>query len=306
MRSAIELRLLQCVVTLAEELSFTRAARRLYLAQPALSRHIRELEKSLSVTLFDRSTRKVTLTPAGMAFIEEARAALIHSERAQRLARAVSKGGDMPISIGFSPHFNFDLLDLIRKRAEQTFGSQGVFFTSSFTREQVQWVLDGTWDAGLCFFPVEDPGLEATCLIEEAVGVVVPSNHKSARNGQRTVRYSDLKKETVIRFSRKINPGFSRDLESFWAKVGFKPKAILDVNTIAEVLALVAAGRGIGYVKSSLRIMLPSTVKMLDFPPEERLFVKMGILYRKHGRSPGADRFLKMLSNLKRRAAAGA
>src|SRR5215469_13708544 len=129
-----ELRLLQCVVAVAEELSFTRAARKLYLSQPALSRQISDLERSLGVKLFDRTTRQVTLTPGGIAFLEEARAAISHSERAGRLAKAISQNGNLPVSVGYSPHYNFDLLNLILKRSECRFG-RDIIFTSSFTRE---------------------------------------------------------------------------------------------------------------------------------------------------------------------------
>jgi len=284
------------VVTLAEELSFTRAAKKLYIAQPALSRQINALESSLGVKLFDRSTRQVTLTPAGMAFIEEARAALAHSERAGRLAKAVSRGEDSPVSVGYSPHYNFDLLSLIMKRAGRHFGSTGIIFTSSFTREQVQNVSDGTWDAGLCFFPVEDPALETIVLLEEPVCIVVPANHKLGIKHEGQVSYRELENEPVIRFARRIHPGFARELEQVWINFGYRPRATHHVNTVAEAAALVAAGSGIAFFKSSLRNMLPATVKMLDLRDEERLMVKMGILYRKRGRTAGTEKFLGLLS----------
>ncbi len=298
MRPTIEFRLLQCVVTLAEELSFTQAAKKLYIAQPALSRQITQLERSLGVKLFNRSTRQVTLTPAGMAFVEEARAALAHNERAWRLARAVSRGEDSPVSVGYSPHYNFDLLGSIMKRAERRFGATGIVFTSSFTRHQIQNVLDGTWDAGLCFFPVEDAALETIVLLEERVCVVVPKNHRVATRPEETVSYHELENDAVVRFARKIHPGFARELEKVWTASGYKPRATHDVNTVAEAVALVAAGTGIAFFKSSLRNVLPPTVRMLDLPDKETLTIRMGILCRKHGRSSGAEKFLNLLSGL--------
>src|SRR5260370_16325221 len=97
----IELRLLQYVVTIADELSFTRAAKKLFVSQPALSRKIGELETSLGVKLFERSTRQVTLTKAGQVFVEEARAALAHTERAGDLPKPVSQHHPAPPSTGF-------------------------------------------------------------------------------------------------------------------------------------------------------------------------------------------------------------
>jgi DNA-binding transcriptional LysR family regulator len=282
----------------AEELSFTRAAKKLYVAQPALSRQISELEHSLGVKLFDRTTRQVRLTPGGMAFVEEARAALIHTERAERVAKAVSRGDDSPVSVGFSPHYNFDLLEVIKKRAERHFGPEGIIFTSSFTREQIRSVLDGTWDAGLCFFPVDDPALETQVFLEEPVCIVVPSKHRLAQNPKRAVSHRELRNETVIRFARRVNPGFASELLQFWSTIGYKPKATEDVSTVAEATALVAGGAGIALFKSSLRDMLPPSVTMLDLVAYERLIVKLGVLYRKNGRSARCDKFLKLLSGL--------
>lgn len=297
MRPQIELRLFQCVVTLAEELSFTLAAKKLFLTQSALSRQIKELEDSLGVALFDRSTRKVTVTPAGIAFVEEARAALVHTERARQMARAVAQGQEASLSVGFSPHFNLDLFALIKKRTVSAFGNDGVIFTSSFTQEQVQKVCNGSWDAGLCFFPVEEPSVETRLLLAEQVGVVVQTDHPVARQ-ERKVHLGELQNEGVILFSRRIHPGFSRDLEQFWDKIGYTPRIIQDVNTIAEALSLVAAGVGIAFVRYSLKKMLPPNLKMLDLPDEERLIVKMGMLYRKSARSSRLDKFIKLVTNL--------
>jgi DNA-binding transcriptional LysR family regulator len=300
MRPPIELRLLQCVVTLAEELSFTSAAKKLYLAQPALSRHIKELEQLVGTKLFDRSTRRVALTPAGAVFVEEARAALVHSERAGRLAKAVARDATSPLLIGFSPHYNFELLQLIKKRSISCFGSRGVTFTSSYTHEQINRILDGTWDIGLCFFPVKEPDLNAVALIEEPVSVVLSKDHKLAQKRRGKIWHRDLKNETVILFSRKIHPGFSHELNEFWTMIGYAPKETQDVNTITEALALVSEGSGIGFVKSSLRSMLSPSIRMLDFPMEETFKIRMGVMYRKMGRSNKSDRFLELLADMRK------
>ena len=300
MRPIIELRLLQCVVTLADELSFTRAAKKLYVAQPALSRHIKEIERLVGTKLFDRSTRQVALTPAGAVFVEEARAALIHSERAGRLAKAVARDATSSLLIGFSPHYNFELLQLLKKRTVSCFGTRGVTFTSSYTQEQINRILDGTWDVGLCFFPVKEPDLNAVALIEEPVSVVLSKDHKLAQKRGGKIWHRDLKDETVILFSRKIHAGFSHELNEFWTAIGYAPKETQDVNTITEALALVSAGAGIAFVKSSLRSMLSPSMQMLNFPMEETFKVRMGVLSRKMGRSSKTDRFLEMLADIRK------
>lgn len=295
MRPAIELRLLQCVITLAEELSFTDAAKKLYLAQPALSRHIKEVENLLGVKLFDRNTRGVHLTPSGLAFVGEARAALIHSQRAEHLAKAIARQDGSSMIVGFSPHYNFHILGLIKKRSLARFGAKGITFVSSFTNEQIRYILDGQWAAGLCFFPIEEADLERRVLLEECVNVVIARDHKLAKRKSGKVRHEELTNEPVILFSRRIHPGFSRELEQFWNSIGFSPKSTQDVSTIAEALALVGEAAGIAFVKASLRSMLPENVKMLDLHEDERLTVKMGIQWRRTGHPQGVNDFLKLL-----------
>ena len=97
----MELRHLRYVVAVAEELSFTKAAQRLRVAQPALSRQIRQLEEEIGVTLFERNRRSVAMTDAGRAFLEEARFVLERSERAVRTARESSHEGHRPLNVGY-------------------------------------------------------------------------------------------------------------------------------------------------------------------------------------------------------------
>src|SRR5258708_6881871 len=102
--NGIDIRLLQAAIAVAEELSFSRAAARLHVTQPALSKQIHDLEGHLGVPLFTRDNRGVELTEACRAFIEESRMSVLHLERAIHLARAVSMGADAILNIGTSPY----------------------------------------------------------------------------------------------------------------------------------------------------------------------------------------------------------
>src|SRR5579864_9166873 len=108
MYPGVELRLLRYVVAVAEELHFSRAAAKLHLAQPSLSKQIRELEEELGTELFERTKREVRLSDAGRIFVKEAKQALLYSHRAVHLTKASRHGSTF--SLGYSPHINFEIL----------------------------------------------------------------------------------------------------------------------------------------------------------------------------------------------------
>ena len=300
MYPAIELRLLQYVVTIAEELSFTRAARKLFIAQPALSKQIKDLETSLGVKLFERTTRQVVLTPAGKVFVEEARAALAHSERARDLAKAVSRHDSSPLSVGFSPHLNVELLTILKKRATSAFGKDGAVFTSSFTPEQVQHVLDGRLDVGIGIAVAPHPSLETHLLMQEPAGVIIAKDHKLCKRGTNTVRLEEIKNEPLILLPEKLNPDLYREVRQFWGNLGYKFRVTQEVTTITEAIGLVSAGMGISFAKLSTRHIMPPSVKMMELPKVECPTITMSAFVRKNGRSPKADKFLSILANLRR------
>ena len=301
MYPGIELRLLQYVVTIADELSFTRAAKKLFVSQPALSRKIGELETSLGVKLFERSTRQVTLTKAGQVFVEEARAALAHSERAGDLAKAVSQREAAPLSIGFSPHVNFELLTNIKRRATARFGNEGVTFTSCFTPEQVQSVLDGRLDIGLGIGVPQDPALETHLLMNERVGVILAKDHPLCKRRNSTVRLEELKNIPVISLPGRLNPDYYREVRKFWDKIGYKFEIQQEVSTIPEAVALVSAGLGLSFTKVSTGQIMAPTVKMLALAKDQCPDIPMTAFLRKNGHSMKVEKFLKILFVLAKR-----
>ncbi len=294
----IELRLLQYVVTVADELSFTQAAKKLYVSQPVLSRKIRELETALGVELFERSTRRVTLTKAGQVFVEEARAALSHSERAQDLAKALSQRETAPLLVGFSPHANFDLLTAIKRRATACFGNDGVAFVSSFTPEQVQNVLDGKLDVGLGIGFPQDPALETHLLINERVGVILAKDHPLCKRSNSTVRLEELKNIPVISLPGRLNPDYYREVRKFWDKIGYNFEIQQEVSTIPEAIALVSAGLGMSFTKVSTGQIMAPTVKMLSLAKDQSPDIPMTAFLRKNGHSTKVEKFLKLLQSL--------
>src|SRR6266571_856739 len=159
MYPGVELRLYRYVVALAEELNFTRAALRLHVAQPSLSKQIRELEDYLGAQVFERTKREVRLTTAGEAFAAEARLTLLHADRAVEAARAAKDQHKGPWSIGSSPLIDMRILSKARRHLSLEHPVADVRFVSAHTSELAVGLIRGTLQAGLIIVPVREQGL---------------------------------------------------------------------------------------------------------------------------------------------------
>src|SRR5580704_17982069 len=155
----VELRLYRYVAAIAEELNFTRASAKLHVAQPALSRQIRQLEDYLGTRLFDRDHRGVRLTPAGEAFTAEARLTLFHAQRAVEGARAAKGQHKGPWRLGYSPLLDRRILGKVRQHFSTAHPSADIQLASSYTSEQADALMRGKLQAGLVILPVREEGL---------------------------------------------------------------------------------------------------------------------------------------------------
>ncbi len=171
----MELRQLKYFLAVAEELNFRRAAEKLYMQQPPLSRQIRQLETELGVELFHRTKRSVSLTKAGQAFLDEARLTLAQAQRAANAAQqAVAKN---KLTVGFSIcAFDRVLPELIQKFRQQHPETQ-VNLTEMSKEEQIQALLTNKIDVGFCYAPITNPELDSVNILSEPLAVVLPPDH---------------------------------------------------------------------------------------------------------------------------------
>ena len=171
----MELRQLKYFVAVAEELNFRRAAEKLYMQQPPLSRQIRQLETELGVELFHRTKRSVSLTAAGQAFLAEARLTLTQAQRAAFAARQAVPTDKL--TIGFSIcAFDRVLPEIIHKFRQQYRETQ-VNLTEMSKEKQIQALLDRQIDIGFCYAPINNPQLDSVNILSEPLAVVLPPNH---------------------------------------------------------------------------------------------------------------------------------
>ena len=158
----VDVRHLQAVIVLAEELNFTRAAQRLRISQPALSKKITDLEEEHRFRLFTRDKKRVVeLTDAGRIFVEEARSSLLHMERAVHLARVAHDGGDNVLLIGHSPYADQAWVSTILAIRLPLYPKLRIRLISQFSIELVRSVMAGELNLALVTAPPEDPKITA-------------------------------------------------------------------------------------------------------------------------------------------------
>jgi LysR family hca operon transcriptional activator len=290
MYPGIELRLLRYAVAVAEELNFTRAAERLHVSQPSLSKQIRELEEVLGTQLFIRTKRDVSLTEACVLFVEEARKALSHSEQAANVVRFFRPATHL--HVGYSPYVNPDLIIEVRALSGTTVPSGALSLKSYFTRHQLSKLRDGKLDAALVILPVSGSDLVIEPILSESLLVALPDGHSLARN--RTVALSDLRDMPAISFPQKLHPEVFQQLSDSCARAGLKPNIAHEVTTFPEALPLVALGEGYTFLRKCFtQFFCPGIVlRPIKGNP---LTIETGVAYLRKRKTAHLDRFLAAL-----------
>ena len=280
MYPGVELRLLRYVVAVAEELHFSRAAARLHVAQPSLSKQIRELEEELGIQLFERTKREVHLTEAGKVFVQEARISLLHSHRAVHLAKASRDRNRLVL--GYSPYVDLELLSRIRSFVTLQCPHVKLSLVSSFSLEQAQLIHRGQLDAGLVILPLEHDDLAVHCIAREPLLAALPENHPLSN--RRSLRLRNLNDVPHIAMSKQLHPAFYKQTYDICEKEGFTPKIVQEVTTAAEAMGMVAEGVGFSFARLCFERFKCSGIVLrpLEGSP---LGVESGIAYRRGLRS---------------------
>lgn len=258
----IETRLLRQFIAVAEELHFRRAAERLHMAQPPLSQAILRLEDLLGYPVFERTNRKVSLTPAGDAFLATARQVLASLEEGVAATRRVAQGIEGHLRLSFihiTPYAH--VLHALRAFRLASPAVQLTLREAS-TQQQVEWLEKGEVDIALLRAPGRStPGLRFERLSGEDIVVALPSDHRCA--GQASVDLADLADDDFVASPRALGQGFHDQLASLCLHAGFVPHVVQQARRLQTVLGLVAAGFGVALLPASLGACMPAGVVML-------------------------------------------
>ena len=251
----MDLRHLRYFITVAEEVHFGRAARRLGMSQPPLSQQIRALEDELGTRLFDRTSRRVALTEAGRLFLPEARKVLVQADHAAQVVRRTQSGHLGRLALGFTASAPFvpqiaDALYDFRRNHPQV-----ALKVHEFGRDdQVALIERGDLDIGIIrgvARPTLPDGLTATWLLEEEMLLALRQDDPLAqRAADPTI--ADLAHVPFVLYATASSADFNDHFYTLCDQAGFKPDVAIEVGSFATLLGLVAAGFGATILARSL------------------------------------------------------
>lgn len=246
----MELRHLRYFVTVVEEQSITKAAEKLCMAQPPLSRQIQNLEEELGIQLFERGSRPVRTTEAGQFFYQHAVQILTHTAQATSMAKRISSVNKI-VRIGYVSSLLYALLPQIIYLFRQNNPDIEVELIECGTKDQIEALKLGKIDLGFGRLPISDPAIKRIVLREEKLKLAVHKNHYLAEQIEQGVYLSKITNELIFSYPATQKPNFSTLIQSIFTELGLVPKDMIEVREIHMALGLVAAGEGICIIPES-------------------------------------------------------
>lgn len=293
----MELRHLRYFVAVAEERSFSRAAEKLHIAQPALSRQIQQLEDMLKVELFRRTTRSLALTEPGRFFYAHAVQLLSQCSEVVAMTQRVAKI-QRKFGIGFVGSTLYGLLPEMIRRFKAANPELEVSLHEMTTVEQMQALKEGVIDIGIGRIRREDPHIRRIVLREEPLVAALPMGHPLAFL-DKNLQLRDLSNEMLIVFPKTPRPSFSDQVLSAFHDRGLEPAGVMEVRELQVALGLVAAGMGVTVVPKSVLGLKRADVcyKLFDDP---KLVSPIIMSIRAHDHSADIRSFLDLVYGLYR------
>jgi DNA-binding transcriptional LysR family regulator len=279
-------------VAVAEELHFGRAAARLNMTQPPLSRQIQKLEKSIGVQLFERDNRGVALTAAGSVFLADAVKLLELADAAPSLARRVASGSAGSVRIGFTAASTFGLLGALLNEISGALPDVEIDLREMVTREQTASLISGEIDLGLARPPFDEELFDSRLLYREPIMVAVPLGHRLTLL-DRPVTTEDLQGEDLIMHS-PTQARYFYDLVI--SLVSSHRTFVHTVSQILTMIFLVAAGRGIALVPQSATVLGIEGVEYIELGGLETDPVELHAIWRRDARNPALHRVLDLIA----------
>ncbi|BBU32921.1 LysR family transcriptional regulator (plasmid) [Burkholderia sp. THE68] len=246
----MELRHLRYFVAVAEERNFTRAAQRLHIAQPPLSRQIQQLEETLGVQLFERNSRPLKLTETGKFFYSHAVQLLAQTAELESMTRRVGNI-ERSLSVGFVGSTLYGMLPKIIRRFRDENATVELSLHEMSTMDQIRALKDGRIDVGFGRIRHEDANIRRVILREEQMIVALPVGHPLSL-AKPVLALRDLINETLIIFPKAPRPSYADQVLSAFQDRALAPRKIYEVRELQIALGLVAAGEGISIVPSSV------------------------------------------------------
>lgn len=287
----MELRQFIYFITVAEELHFGRAAERLRMTQPPLSKQIQQFEEEIGVTLFKRNKRHVELTTAGEFFLPEARQVLAQAEQAVSTAQRAQRGEFGRLVIGFVGSATYDILPRFIREYRKNFPDVAVVLHELSTPDQISALIGNRIDIGLLHPPINSSLIEAEPVKQGFAALALPKNHPLAE--KKKLHIEDLRDQSFILVSREIWPGLYDEFLSLFRDVPFSPNIVQEATEYQMVVGLVSAGIGIGVVPAGAEKLFNLDVVYREIAGI-KLHAVLSLARRKTNSNPAMHQFISL------------
>jgi LysR family transcriptional regulator, benzoate and cis,cis-muconate-responsive activator of ben and cat genes len=288
----VELRHLRYFTTVAAEGSFSRAAEKLHIAQPPLSRQVQQLEDELGVRLLDRG-RPLTLTEPGRYLFEQGRQILQRIDEMRAMTKRIAKGMVLQFNIGFVASTLYDALPELIRRFRIIAPGAEVNLLEMTTLEQVAALKDGRIDVGFGRLRFDDEAIVRRVIREERLCIVVPRGHKlAARKGK--LRLRAAADEHLIVYPKSPRPSYADQVLSFYRDAGIEPIVGTEAKELQTALGLVASGGGVCIVPASVKRLGRDDVRFIDLD-EPKMASPIIMSHRKNDTSTLLQQLIKLV-----------
>lgn len=258
----INLRQLECFKILSEELNFTRAAEKLHMAQPPLSRQVKLLEQSLGVTLFERTKRMVRLTPEGEYLKKEIGKTFRQLDILKLNLKQIGSGQRGSLRLGYVGAAMHTILPGLLKKFLKHFPDVTLHLHEMDNTQQVEALKNGMIDIGFLRSRMEDDSIELIPVFEELFALIVPSNVKVKSTKQPDLL--PLHDMSFIGFPKSCAPDMVNNIFSIMKKLKLSPKHIHESSQINSIVRMVEAGIGYSVLPCSVKDPYKIGLKILD------------------------------------------
>lgn len=286
-----ETKLMESVIALAEELHFGRAARRLRISQPMLTKNIQDVEALIGGPLFVRDRKHVVLSDAGRAYVQQARLSLLHGERAVQSARTVLQGMDDTFHVGRTPYADPFLVSTLLSIQLPLFPRLKIDLASKFSIDMVHDLLGGLVDLAIAHEPPESPLLTCVQVAEQPFYIAMAKRDGLASYS--SVSLDQMDGRHWILFERQLHPPVYDAILGEAAQRGIRPRSIQHIIAPEEAFPFVADGSAVAFVVKAGALRLARngvTVRPLD---ESNLRLKTCLVCRADDESKIASEFVR-------------
>jgi|ERR1700733_1241903 len=286
----MELRHLRYFIAAAEEENVSRAALKLHVSQPGISRQIKDLEDEIGFQLFERSAKSLKLTEAGKIFLAEAKAILQRADDAVKKAKAVAENSDGELHVGYAPSLTVKILPQALRAFQTQFPKVRVSLHDLSTEEMLGGLREGKLHIALTVQPQKKSrDLDFKLLARYSMFVAVAPKHPFAK--LKSVTLAQLVSEPLIGYNRADYPDYHEQLANFFAPIGHSPRVAEEHDGITSIIAAVETGRGFAFVSEPTICITGPRVKILPLKPDGEK-IPVGAIWKKDSANALIEKFV--------------